>query len=248
MTNRWVVITGAAGGVGQALVNAFSAAKYRVIAADMISKPSALQCDKYVKVDLAHTVLNDKRAKKIFDEITERIGNGHLNALINNAAVQTLGGIEELGLSAWRTSLDVNVLAPFFWSRAMVPLLQSSGGSIVNVTSIHGKITKKGFLAYSTSKAALDGLTRGMAIELEGRVRVNAIAPGAVETKMLLRGFRNDPKKLKTLRTFHPTNRLGYPEEIASLVLDVVSDKYRFLNGTTINIDGGISARLHDPE
>ena len=107
----------------------------------------------------------------------------------HNGKDAVLGSFEQLSASDWHETMAVNLLAPVAISRALLPELKRQHGSIVHIGSIHSQLTKPGFTAYATSKAALAGLTRAMAVELGGSVRVNAIEPAAIATPMLAAGF-----------------------------------------------------------
>jgi NAD(P)-dependent dehydrogenase (short-subunit alcohol dehydrogenase family) len=120
-------------------------------------------------------------------------------------------------------------------------------GCVINISSIHARLTKPNFVAYATSKAALSGMTRAMAVDLGGRVRVNAIEPAAISTDMLKAGFKDHPEQYAALEQCHPLGRIGTPEEVAALALSIVDGELRFLHGACVGMDGGISARLHDP-
>lgn len=117
----------------------------------------------------------------------------------------------------------------------------------MNIASVHSTVTKPGFVSYSTSKAALVGLTRSLAIDLGSRVRVNAICPAATATPMLLAGFDGHPEALKELANVHPLERIAKPEEVAQVALFLASPQASFITGASILVDGGISGRLHDP-
>lgn len=245
---RWVLVTGAAGGIGQALARVFSEDGYSVIATDHVSQPESLRCDHYLQVDLAMTVTDEDYAASQFEQIAAWLNGSGLHTLINNAAVQVLGGVSNLSREDWRTTLNVNLIAPFVWVQALLPRLEAAEGSVVNISSIHARLTKRAFVAYATSKAALSGMTRAMAIDLGPRVRVNAIEPAAIETPMLKAGFLSNPAQYLELAQCHPQMRLGHPDEVARLALAISSGHMKFLSGTCIGLDGGIASRLHDPE
>lgn len=244
---RYALVTGAAGGIGQAIVRHFEHAGYAVIATDISGPPSDLPCSLYVQADLERTVSDQDYGDETFATIKAHIGERGLHALVNNAAVQILGGADRLTRTDWRTSLDVNLLAPFLWTQALLPWLEQAKGCVVNISSIHARLTKKNFVAYATSKAALSGMTRAMAVDLGGRVRINAIEPAAVATDMLLAGFDRKNEMLSELEACHPQNRLGTPEEIAALAFALTQKEMQFLHGACVGIDGGISGRLYDP-
>ena len=242
------LVTGAAGGIGQALVRVFCSSGYNVIATDIVCQPAGLTCARYIQADLARIVEDETYATEIFASV-RRCLNGHgLHALINNAAIQILGGADSLARQDWRQTLDVNLLAPFFVTQALLPELEAAKGCVVNISSIHARLTKKNFVAYATSKAALSGMTRALAVDLGPRVRVNAIEPAAIETDMLKAGFAGKLELYQQLENCHPQHRVGQPEEVAQLALAIVSGGMDFLHGACVQLDGGVSARLFDPD
>lgn len=241
-----VLVTGAAGGIGQALVRAFAEAGYAVVATDRVDAPAELPCEHYIACDLRKTVANESYAEEIFSGIRRVLDGRPLAALINNAAVQILGPADTLSREDWRATLDVNLLAPFIWAQAFLPELESAHGMVLNISSIHARLTKPNFIAYATSKAALSGMTRAMAVELGARVRVNAIEPAAIDTPMLRAGFDGDEAGCRRIAEFHPTKSIGAPTDLARLALMMVTTQGGFVNGSVITIDGGIGARLHD--
>ena len=245
--NIYAIITGAAGSIGQATVRVFEQAGYAVIATDRSDLPENLPCKHFMQVDLQKSVTNEDYAKELFTEIRKQLDGAPLKVLVNNAATQILGKVENLTRNDWRTTLDVNLLAPFFWTQAFLPELGAAGGSVINISSIHARLTKREFAAYATSKAALSGLTRSLALEVGDRIRVNAIEPAAIDTAMLRAGFEEDSESFTDLKRYHPTQKIGTPEEVAKLALSLASDELPFMNGATIQLDGGIGGCLHDP-
>ena len=203
--------------------------------------------DGFIKTDLSK--LSEPRARTIFyQEVLTLIEKQPLKAIVNNAAVQILAPISRITPEDWIQTLSVNLLAPFYVGQMFLSELNNSSGSIINIASIHSSLTKPGFVTYATSKAALEGLTRSMAIELGPKIRVNAISPAAIRTAMLEEGFRKKPEKLKELGAFHPSGRIAEPDEIARLACFMSSDQCSFLTGSVIAAHGGIGNRLHDPD
>ncbi len=246
---RYVIITGATGGIGQALVAEFQDNGYAVIATDRVEKPENLVCDHYLKIDLANTVTDVHYANQVFAEIRDILPSGGLHVLINNAAIQILNSVDLLTREDWQQTLNVNLLAPFFWVQALLPELeQTEEGCVVNISSIHARLTKREFVAYATSKAALSGMTKALAVDLGARVRINAIEPAAIETEMLKAGFIGKPELYRQLKNCHPQQRIGQPEEVARLVLSIVDGSMGFMHGAVVGLDGGISNRLFDPD
>ena len=251
-----IIITGAAGGVGVGLVQVFSAAGYRVVATDAVPLPRGIHAAAFVLADLARLTSELDEAARIIADLRRELAGCPLAALINNAAVQSLGvldpanarpGLPPLSLEQWRETLAVNLLAPYALVREFLPELSQARGCVLNIGSIHSRLTKTGFTAYAASKAALASLTRSLAMELGGRVRVNALEPAAIETPMLRAGFADDPVGLVNLKAFHPSGDIGSPEELGRLARLVVEASEGFWNGAIIPFDGGISGVLHDP-
>lgn len=239
------LITGAAGGIGRVLCAEFRNAGYRVIATDVAGAPG-VACDRFVEADLK-AVCRDEAGLKRFVQQLNLPASG-LTTLINNAAVQIINRTDRVSVQDWRDTLDVNVLAPFLLTQALLPDLEKAGGSVVNMGSVHATATKPGFVCYATSKAALVGLTRALAVDLGGRVRVNAINPAAVSTPMLRRGFEGKDAQFAALGGMHPVGRIAEPEEIAQAVLFLASRNAAFVTGAAFDVDGGILSRLHDPD
>lgn len=239
-----VLISGACGGIGSALCEVFAEADYRVIGIDLASPygfaHDVITCDIRTIAKFRHSA-DDLRLK-----VLERT-NGRLDALINNAALQIVKPCSELTRDDWADTLDTNLLAPFWLSRLFLPELQSIRGSIVNIGSIHAKLTKRSFIAYATSKGALETMTRAMALDLAPDVRVNAVAPAATDTPMLQAGFTGQPERFAELERYHPLGRIATPEEVARVALFLAGSQTGFMTGTTVNVDGGISGCLSDP-
>lgn len=240
------LVTGAAGGIGKALVKALSEAGYRVLATDRTVSSDLPESVCYLTIDLERFVNDVAYADIIMREVMQFIGDQGLEVLINNAAIQILGGVDSLLRDEWKRSLDVNLTAPFLLSQALLTPLEKVAGSVVNISSIHARLTKKNFVAYATTKSALSGLTRSMAVDLGHRIRVNAIEPAAIATPMLVAGLSEDPEKLTKLGISHPQQRIGTPEEVAALAMAIVNGSLHFLHGACVPIDGGIGGCLNE--
>ncbi len=198
----------------------------------------------FISVDLCRLVDDEVYADNAIHRVREVIGDQPLVALINNAAVQILGGVDSLSREDWRRSLGVNLVAPFFLAQAFLPDLERAQGNIVNISSIHARLTKRNFVAYATSKSALSGMTRSMALDLGARVRVNAIEPAAIDTQMLRAGLKDGGDSLEALGALHPQNRVGSPEEVGDCVVAIIQQLGKFVHGACIAIDGGIGGKL----
>lgn len=229
------------------MVNVFNEAGYRVIATDVMAKPADLICHDYIVADLKQYAEDQTYAESINGQLRAST-NGRLDVLINNAAIQILAGVDDLTRAAWQTTLNVNLVAPFLFAQALLPELERAKGSIINIGSIHSRLTKRNFVAYATSKAALAGMTRALAVDLGPRVRVNCIEPAAIETDMLKAGFEGKANLYAQLEHCHPQHRIGQPDEVARLALAIAQGGMNFLHGACIGLDGGIGNRLFDPD
>jgi NAD(P)-dependent dehydrogenase (short-subunit alcohol dehydrogenase family) len=228
-------------------VAAFANAGYRVIATDTRARPVDLACFEYIQADARQIVDNAAAATEIFARVAALVGENGLEVLVNNAATQILGGTATLGREDWRATLEVNLLAPFFWVQGLADCMERAHGTVVNVSSIHARLTKRNFVAYATSKAALSAMTRAMAVDLGARIRIVAVEPAAIATEMLEAGFRDAPELYERLNECHPVGRISSPPEVADFILAIARWGSRVLQGAVIPLDGGIGAVLHDP-
>lgn len=247
--SRFAMITGSSGGIGSALVDVFLNDNYSVIGIDNFESKRNSKGFIEINSDLCEFAKNEDYRERVLNLITN-----HLPArvddfvLINNAAVQILNPVSKLNWSDWDTTLTVNVAAPLFLAQAFLAQLKKTNGHIINISSIHSKLTKENFSCYSASKAALEALTRSLALELSVTgVSVNAIAPAAIATQMLKDGFAEIPEKLKELESYHPTGTISSPEQLAIFVKSVADQRGGFLTGSVLDYSGGIAGKLHDP-
>ena len=239
-----VVVTGAAGGIGESICEVFHEAGYHVIGIDcqpVKDVPYEMLC-----FDISNLDIRDSSVESFYRRVEELVG-GELSALINNAAIQILKPIEKITAVDWRETLDVNLLAPFWLTQRFLPLLRATRGSVVNISSIHAMLTKQDFAVYATSKGALVSLTRALAVELAPDVRVNSILPAATDTPMLRSGFKENPSGFDELAKYHPVGRIADPKEVAELALFLAGKNAGFITGSALNVDGGIGICLHDP-
>ena len=243
----YALITGVCGGIGSALAHAFSEAGYRVIGTDVAPRPDQLRVDHFLSADLAVLADSTAATEEFAGLVRDIVSDGQLAVLVNNAAVQIVKPLTDLSQEEFVKTLAVNVVLPFVLVRALLPELAKAGGSIVNISSIHASLSKPGFVAYATSKAALSGLTRALGVEIGAQVRVNAIAPAAIETPLLQAGFSGRKHDYDSLAGMHPVGRIGRPGEVADLAVFLASERAQFINGAVFEIDGGIGSRLHDP-
>ena len=238
---RTMLLTGASRGIGHATVIRFSSAGWRVITCSRHPFPEDCPWDAgpedHIQVDLA----DPDDTTRAIGEIRNRLKGGTLNALVNNAAISPKGedgvrlGTMNTDLDTWNHVFRVNFFAPIMIARGLIEELKAAKGSVVNVTSIAGsRVHPFAGAAYATSKAALAALTREMAFDF-GRVgvRVNAIAPGEIDTSIL------SPGTEKIVEQQIPMHRLGTPDEVARIIYVLCTETGSYVNGAEIHINGG---------
>ena len=244
-----VLITGAAGGIGKATVDEFHKHGWSVIAVDrsdygdLFPKPGL-----FIRADISSPTdisVIYKKAQAFSD---------HLNAIVNNAAVQIAKPIIDTSPEEWDAVMASNLRSVFLGAKLAHPLLKAAGGgAIVNVSSVHAIATSKDIAAYAASKGGLLALTRAMAIEFAAdNIRVNAILPGAVDTPMLRAGMQRGHvggktvlDRLENLAKKTVNGRVGQPAEIASCIYFLADEaQSSFMTGQALIVDGGATARL----
>ena len=248
--SKFAVITGSSGGIGSALVYAFLSDNYSVIGIDSTNSGRNPEGFVEINTDLYEFTKNENYREQILNQIKnylpERLDDF---VLINNAAVQILNPVSKLNLSDWDKTLTVNTMAPFFLVQGFLEQLTKTHGHVINISSIHSRLTKANFSCYATSKAALEALTRSLALELSvNGISVNAIAPAAIATQMLKDGFAEAPEKLKELESYHPAGMIGSPEQLGVFVKSITEQRGGFLTGSVLEFNGGIAGKLHDPD
>ena len=247
--SKFAVITGSTGGIGSALVDSFLSDNYFVVGIDTIDSGRNSVGFVEINSDLFEFTKNENYREQILNQIKNHLPERLADfVLINNAAVQILNSVSKLNCSDWDKTLKVNTMAPFFLVQGFLEQLTKTHGHVINISSIHSRLTKANFSCYATSKAALEALTRSLALELSAKgVSVNAIAPAAIATQMLKDGFAESPEKLKELKSYHPSGMIGSPEQLATFVKSVAEQRGSFLTGSVLEFNGGIAGRLHDP-
>lgn len=236
---RAVIVTGAAGGIGAALCERMRHDGYLAIGIDRVPAATA---DVYIAIDL--------RESEQLRDLAARLAKDYdLKAVVHNAAAQPIAGAGETSLDEWSTALRVNVLAVDMLVAGACESLAANDGSIVVVGSVHGRATTGGVTAYATTKAALEGWVRSAALDLGPRIRVNAVAPGAIDTAKLREGFarwgdQGAEERKAILRERTALRRIGEPSDVAGAVSFLIGDDARFVTGTVLTVDGGATARL----
>ncbi len=240
--SKVAVITGAARGIGLAIARMFLGRGYGVAILD-IDAPELAKAAAGLggeALPIVCDVADPEQVKAAIGQVAARFGR--IDALVNNAGVALFKPLLETTFEEWSRVLDVNLSGPFLCTQACAPvMLRNGGGAIVNITSVSGLRASTLRVAYGTSKAALDHLTKQQAAELGNLgIRVNAVAPGPVDTAMA-----KQVHSAAVRADYHdaiPLNRYGSEDEIAAAVIFLCSDAASYINGQTLAVDGGFDA------
>jgi len=243
--DKITLITGAGQGIGKAIALAF-AKEGSFVAINDVDINKAIKVAKEIN-DSSGKVIPVKADVSKSDDVKimvkEIINNfGRIDILVNNAGIQTVAPFLELTEEEWQRVIDVNLKGTFLCSKIVAKEMVKKGkGKIINISSIHQSIPRCNKAHYDASKAAIEMLTKDMALELaKYKINVNCIAPGAIATPMN-EDILNSPEKLAEINTKIPWKRMGKPDDISKVATFLASDDADYITGATICIDGGLS-------
>lgn len=237
---RVALVTGAARGIGLATATLLSARGWRVA---MLDRDDAALTEAVSATAGAVAIHADVSVPDQVGQALRQVERdfGRLDGLVNNAGVADFGPIRKTSFERWRRVMETNLDGPFLMTQAFTDLLARGGGAVVNITSISGLRASTLRVAYGTSKAALAQLTLQQAVELgEFGIRVNAVAPGPVATKLAMAVHSQD-----IIDAYHdalPLNRYGTENEIAAAICFLLGDEASFVTGQILAADGGFEA------
>ncbi|AOL16537.1 aldose dehydrogenase [Sulfolobus sp. A20] len=240
--NKVVIVTGGSQGIGKGIVNVLMNEGVNVIIFD--KKEPSMNVE-YISTDVS----KKEEVIKGIDYIITKYGR--IDAIVNNAGIEIYGSVHETSEEDWDKIINVNVKGPFLMSKYSIPYMLKQGkGVIVNVASIQAFATQRRVAAYTTSKHALLGLTRSIAVDYAPIIRAVAICPGSIRTPLLEWaaeeevGKEHIEEKIREWGEAYPMRRVGEPEEIGYLTAFLISDLASFINGVCVTIDGGLTALI----
>jgi NAD(P)-dependent dehydrogenase (short-subunit alcohol dehydrogenase family) len=249
MSNKVMIVSGGASGLGLAAAIKFAKNGYNIVLVD-VNEQKGKVAEQQIK-DLGQDAvfcmcdISNKEQVQAAAQVTkDRFGRA--DVLINNAGLEIRGSILQFTEEDWDRTYDINLKGIYFMAKAFVPLMIEQGkGAVVNTGSILGYRTVGERAAYSSSKGAIDTLTRSMAYDLAGNnIRVNCVAPGAIDTPLLRGSINDSPDPAETERFLGSKsvfNRMGTSEEVANVMYFLASDDASFVTGATYFVDGGWS-------
>jgi 3(or 17)beta-hydroxysteroid dehydrogenase len=238
LSGKIVLVTGAAGTIGSAIMQAIKQASGVAIGSDLSGK---------VGVDTILDVSLETDWQRTTADIEQKYGR--LDGLVNAAGVVAVGSIEMTEFAAWRRVIDVNLDGTFLGCKYAFPLIRKKGGAIVNLSSVLGMVGGPNLLAYSASKGGVSLLTKSVALHgarYRPPVRCNAVCPAFIEGEMVdevVRGSRDSKLVMQKLTAEIPLARMGHAAEVAALCVYLLSDEAAFMTGALVPIDGGLTAR-----
>ncbi len=246
--DKTVVITGGAKGIGAGCTKVFHRENAQVVILDRDEEASTQLSESlgdralFIKCDIS----DEQQVKEAMDQTVAKFGS--LDVLVNNAGIIRYSKVTETSEDEWDSVLDINLKGAFFCAKHAIPYMEEKGkGVVVNMSSVQSFVTQEKVAAYVTSKAALIGLTRSIAVDYAPEIRSVAICPGGVDTPMNDEAFQQsaDPEEVRRETVdLHLVKRMADPEEIGEFVAFVASDKGSFITGQPLRIDGGVGLKI----
>jgi len=245
LSGKIAIITGGSRGIGFAIANIFAKNGANVVITSKDSKKVETAVNQIPNsVGITADIRDENDVKKVVEQTIEKFGK--LDILVNNAGIfPKIKRLHEIEEFEWNDILDVNLTGQFRFTKVVIPYLQKTSGSIINISSDAGLKAYQGFNAdaYSAAKAGLIILTKCWALEYaKDKIRVNCICPGVVETDMT-KPFLKNEKDIEFMNNEHPIGRIGKPEEIAKAALYFASDDAAWTTGAILAVDGGESIK-----
>ena len=239
LKNKKIIVTGASGGIGNAIVKKLTECGANVLATGTkVEKLKELKT-KYANVKiLSFNISQSEKIEEFIENATNQLG-GSLDCIINNAGLTQDNLAIRMSLDEWKKVIDINLTSTFLLSKFSVKkMLKNKSGKIINITSVVGHTGNLGQANYTASKAGIIAMSKSLAIEYAKKnININCISPGFIKTAMT---DNLDEKFKEMIITKIPSAKLGEPADIANAVLFLASDQSNYINGETIHVNGGM--------
>ncbi|MCY0859367.1 MAG: SDR family oxidoreductase [Sulfolobaceae archaeon] len=242
LKGKVIVVTGGSQGIGKGIVEALQAEGSIVINFDVREPTYRVE---FLRVDVSKS----QEVKGGIEQVIAKYNR--IDAVVNNAGIESYGSVDETSEEEWDRIMNVNVKGPFLTSKYSIPYMLKQGkGVIVNIASIQSFATQRRVAAYTTSKHALLGLTRSIAVDYAPTIRAVAICPGSIRTPLLEWAAEQEvgkeriEEKIREWGEIYPMKRVGEPLEVGYLTAFLISDLASFINGVCVTIDGGLTALI----
>lgn len=245
---KHVVVTGGAKGIGAACGRIFRDDLYNITILDIDAAQGNKLADElgesclFIACDVSESAEVEEAITKAIDHF------GEIDVLVNNVGINPYGTVTETTDQLWDRVMNTNLKSHFICARECIPSMQRNGkGVVINIASVQAFVSQDKVAAYTTSKTALLGLTRSIAVDYSPTIRCVAICPGTVDTPMLRKAIQESPDPeavFKECEDMHLAQRVAHPDEIAALVVFTASEKAAFMTGQPIRVDGGLGIRV----
>ena len=239
LENKNIIVTGASGGIGNAIIKTLNEAGANILASGTrIEKLEELK-DNFKKIKiLKFDISQSDKIEEFIEDATSELG-GRLDGIVNNAGITQDNLAIRMSLDEWQKVININLTSTFLMSKfAIKKMLKNKSGKIVNITSVVGHTGNLGQANYTASKAGIVAMSKSLAIEYAKKnININCISPGFIQTAMT---DKIDDKFKEVIISKIPSARLGKPDDIANAVLFLSSDQSSYINGETIHVNGGM--------
>ena len=252
LNGKVALVSGGHRGIGEAIVRRFAIEGAHVGLADIEVEAGEILAEKLIAAGLSVQFIKlDVTKQNDWETAVNTLmeQHGRLDILVNNAGVYQRKPMHETSEDDWDLIMEVNSKGVFLGCKAALePMKRSGGGSIVNISSVHGFLVAKKALTYETGKAAVIAMTKQMAVDYgPNAIRLNAICPGHIVTERIMENvWKNNPSGLKFFEDQYPVRRTGIPEDIGNAAAFLCSDEASFITGHALPVDGGLTIQLQE--
>jgi NAD(P)-dependent dehydrogenase (short-subunit alcohol dehydrogenase family) len=246
-TNKTAVITGGAKGIGGACSRVFHRedANVVILDTDLLGQALAVELGEralFIQCDVS----KETQVRAAMEKAVQSFGG--IDILVNNAGIQRYSTVTETSEEEWDLVMNVNLKSAFLCAKHAIPhMMERGGGAVINVSSVQAFISQQTVASYTTSKTAMLGLTRSIAVDYAPKIRCMAVCPGTIDTPMLRNAFQLSPDPEAVYQEcvdMHLVKRIGTPEEVAELILFLAGENGRFFTGQAVRIDGGLGITI----